>query len=200
MTSRKLSWWRCFRAHWAYCPCACAGPWQHPRRSGRERNPHSDWLGICKFLHGIYPGLLIIPYNTGYPFYNRSPIHLAIKNKHLHLCQWLHSVGAANNIDHELLVEETLPDHKELCLWAILVGALSSDGEGGHIDSKKASEVFEDYPEEQKQISDEMTAMLANDADKKLEQLLLGEWQEIPDAGSLVDAAMTRAGEFVRLC
>ena len=33
-TSRRLSRWRCFRAHWAYWPCACAGPWQHPSRSG----------------------------------------------------------------------------------------------------------------------------------------------------------------------
>ena len=33
-TSRRLSRWRCFRAHWAYWPRACAGPWQHPRRSG----------------------------------------------------------------------------------------------------------------------------------------------------------------------
>ena len=39
-TYRIHSRWRCFRAQCAYCPCACVGPWQHPRRSG---NPRSDF-------------------------------------------------------------------------------------------------------------------------------------------------------------
>ena len=43
-TSRRLSRWRCFRAHWAYWPCACVGPWQHPRRSGTSEAISANWL------------------------------------------------------------------------------------------------------------------------------------------------------------
>ena len=42
-TSWRLSRWRCFRAHWAYWPCACVGPWQHPRRSGTAEVISANW-------------------------------------------------------------------------------------------------------------------------------------------------------------
>ena len=56
-TSRRLSRWRCFRAHWAYWPCACAGPWQHPSRSGTAEAISANWpmRESTSLLHSPYP-------------------------------------------------------------------------------------------------------------------------------------------------